>query len=385
MTRRSRPLQFHPVALSKAWLGAQYYSESEVMKSDKDPYYLQKLALKPFLENMQPNLLFDSLNSLPSPDKEALAAFIEKNFLGPLWLEVTEKDLISNIWTAEWRDRLQTQYRNILIEYARQLITIRSITKILDSYSIEHAVFKGAHIRESVYVNPPARHSCDIDLLVAEKDKNTVINLLQKEGFELRALPENITHEVSLIKNQIDLDLHWHIMRPGRVPKSLTGDFLKNRIRQKGYWSLNNDDNLFIMLTQPIFNKYLSLPRSSLKLFLDLIFWLEKPVSWDKVYLLLHKTGLLSAAWITLEYLQLLSGLTPPQSFVNKLTPHPLKQWYLRQWIHNDLPSRFVNNRMIPKLFFTLFAHDGFKDVIRFMQTLSDDRKMIRKSKSSGG
>jgi hypothetical protein len=341
------------------------------MQNCIDPYRLQKLALKPLLEAQQSDFPSASFLLLQPREKEALAQFIEKNALGPMWLEIVGKDCIENFWTKEWRERLQKQYKEIVFRYTAQIKIVRSVTKILEENSIQFAFFKGVHTRELIYKHPTARYSYDIDLLIHESDKNAVIETLLAQGYILSTNPKNLSHEASLLKDHIDLDLHWHVMRPGRIPKYLTNEFLNKRIRQNGYWSLTNEDNLFILLTHSVFTKYLSIPRASLILLLDLVFWLKQPVNWVLVYSLLKKTGLVTAAWITLEYLNIITGLTPPLEFRERLAPSPLKQWYLRQWIYKDLHSRFLTAPFVPKLLFTLFAHDTFKDVFAFLAELS--------------
>ena len=90
--------------------------------------------------------------------------------------------------------------------------------------------------------------------------------------------------------------------------------------------------------------------------------------------LLLEKTGLSSAAWITLEYLNILTGVTPPESFLKQITPPAMKKWYLSKWIHQNIPGKFSNTPAIPKLFFTLLAHDSLAHVFQFIQTLTSDK-----------
>ena len=339
-------------------------------------YVLQKIALEPFLHETAPECLFNSLQSLSFKEKKRLASIIETSSLGPMWLEVVGRESIGKIWTEEWLEKLHKQNRGIGFLYIGQFKTMRIVSRTLDNNAIAHAFFKGAHTRETVYKNPAARYSCDIDLLIAEEDKTRVIEILIGEGFAYNAIPENHSHEASLVKKGINLDLHWHILRPGRIPKSLTTELLENRINNNGYWALGNEENMFILLIHPILTKYLYITHSSLILFLDLVLWLRQPINWDEVYSLLAKTGLRSAAWIILEYLRLFTGITAPQSFTQNLAPHPLKQLYLRQWIQRDLAGRLRKTPFITKLFFTLFAHDSLRDVSVFLKTLLADRRL---------
>ncbi len=345
------------------------------MGTQKEIYFLQKLALKPFSQDFSQDCLIESIIAMTLAEKKQLFSFITANSLGPLWLDFLGGKSIEDIWSKDWAEKLKNQSKSIMAHYIGQLVTTRNITEILEEHSIPNAIFKGAHTRELVYNTPAARPSVDIDILISDRHKEEVIKLLTNAGFTLQTKLKNLTHEASLINKLSQVDLHWHILRPGRVPKSLTEEFLSNREKHGDYWTLSSEDNLFILLVHPVFTKYVSTTRTGLIRFVDLIYWLNtQPIKWDKIFLLLEKTGLSSAAWITLEYLNVLTGVTPPEGFMKQITPPAMKKWYLDKWIHQDIPSKFSNTPAIPKLLFTLLAHDSPAHVFQFIQTLISDK-----------
>ncbi len=345
------------------------------MTPSKEIYFLQKLALKPFNQDFSRDSLVESIQILSPAEKKQLFLFITANSLGPLWLEFLGVKNIEAIWPEEVAQNLKNQSRTMVALYIGQRITSRDVTEIFEKHSIPHAVYKGAQTRELVYDTPAARPSVDIDILISDRHKENVIKLLTDRGFTLQTKLKNLTHEASLLKNLSQVDLHWHILRPGRIPKNLTEEFLGNREKYNNCWTLNSEDNFFILLVHPVFAKYTSTTRTGLIRFVDLIYWLRtQPVQWDRIVSLLEKTGLSSAAWITLEYLNILTGATPPEDFLKQITPPAVKRWYLRKWIHQDLPRKFSSTPAIPKLFFTLLAHDSLAHIFQFIQTLTSDR-----------
>ena len=338
-------------------------------------YDRQKLALLPFSDVYSESVLFDEISKMGKEEKNDFHTFLMVNNLGPSWLENLGHTTLETIWLTEKVKIFQDEYRNVAMRYLQQMAAIQSITSLLESNSIHNAFFKGVQTRELVYQKPATRSSCDIDLLIEEKDKTKAIDLLTMEGYELHALAENLTHEVSLSKNNVSIDLHWHILRPGRVPKSFTAIVLKNRIKRNGYWSLRNEDNLFILLTHPVFSKYSIITQSRLDLILDLVYWIKRQnVDWDYVLGLLSKTGLRTAAWIMLKYLHIFTGSSTAEEMMRDITPNSLKKWYLQKWIDSNLPARYQEKPFLVKACFTLFAHDSFLHAFRFLQVLFMDR-----------
>ncbi len=187
--------------------------------------------------------------------------------------------------------------------------------------------------------------------------------------------PENISHEISLVKGGISIDLHWDIMRPGRTRIPMTEILLKTRKEFPTHWGLDNDATLFLMLVHPVFTKYSTTPHSTLIRIVDLAHWIEtKEPDWEQIESWLEDAGVRTAAWITLEWLRQLAQITPPASFMECIQPGKLRINYLRYWIKKNLSSRLINYPRLIQITFTLPAHDKFSDAMQAITTLLKEK-----------
>ncbi|BDD87656.1 nucleotidyltransferase family protein [Desulfofustis limnaeus] len=338
-------------------------------------YDRQRLALAPFTTHMPDRKLTETFSEMGRKEKDDFFSFLMANNLGSAWSEKLGWKTIETLWTPEQIQHVAEEKKRNGLVYRQQIAALYQIARLLEKLSIPHAFIKGAHTREIAYTNPVTRPSVDLDLLIAETDREEVIASLKSQGYTLHVLPNNLTHEASLVKGCVSIDLHWHILRPGRVPKTLTSELLDNRVKQIYYWSLGNEDHLFTMLVHSVFSKYSSTMHSGLIRLLDLLYWLgTQPIEWQRVVNRLERTGLKSAAWITVEYLRLLTGVTPPQQVMDQLLPGKVKERYLNTWIHADLPSRLERWPFIVKMGFTLFAHDRPGQLVNFARTFFFDK-----------
>ncbi len=296
--------------------------------------------------------------------------FLFQNNLITIWLEKLGSEALSNIWSD--RDVLSMKKHAVVVtvNYLQQKAAIQQFTKVLDNESIPHTIFKGAHTRELVYNNPATRPSCDIDVLIQEDRREEVIQLFIDLGYTLYAPEENLSHECSLNTANISVDLHWHILRPGRVPGELTNQFLANRRQHDDHWCCDHTANLFILLIHPVFSKYSHMTRYGLIRMVDLLNWFTtQQIDHQRLQLLLDQTGLRTAAWVTLTYLHFFTGDANIQKLANDLSPSPIKKTYLNLWLQSDLAARLIDYPMAVKLFFTLFAHDSLGHACSFIKT----------------
>jgi hypothetical protein len=88
---------------------------------------------------------------------------------------------------------------------------------------------KGAVLRERLYSEPFRRPADDLDLLVRPGDRQGAIAALAAAGFRERPDPANLTHETTLALGSAALDLHWSLMRPARLRRDPTDDFIAGR------------------------------------------------------------------------------------------------------------------------------------------------------------
>ncbi len=117
--------------------------------------------------------------------------------------------------------------------YYNQTSVLGKLNNLLESNNVEYAVIKGVHIREVLY-SPPWLRSCeDIDILICPKDKFRVAKILVKNGFKAQPDIKTITNDLSFSHGHVSVDVHWEILRPGRMKDPLTKYFLSTRIQSK--------------------------------------------------------------------------------------------------------------------------------------------------------
>lgn len=93
--------------------------------------------------------------------------------------------------------------------YEQSKIEINKITNVLSELKIPYIVLKGPRVRE-YYPEPWLRTSCDIDILIHEKDIDLAVNeLVQRCSYSKQ---ERNFHDVPLITpNHLLLELHFNI------------------------------------------------------------------------------------------------------------------------------------------------------------------------------
>lgn len=335
-----------------------------------DPYKLHRLALLPLISK-NPQEVFDTVwSAATAMDEKKLLDFILQQGIGPLWSEAITK-CESALFSPNFADTMKEARLTAAGQYMWQHHSLKKIDNVFDAKAIPYAVFKGIHIRELIYNKPAVRPACDIDILVARPDKEKAIKSIVSAGYSFLPKEANISHEATLADSHVAIDQHWDIMRPGRTRRDMTDELLATRKKFAGYWGLSDEAALFVMLVHPVFTKYLNSPDGTLIRMVDLARWIElRQTDWDKVYYWLKHAGLLTAAWTTLEWLKILTGITPPAKFIEKIHPGILKTRYLRFWITQDYTNRFVATPIINKIAFTLPVHDTLSDAIRATRSI---------------
>jgi len=353
-----------------------------------DPYFLHRLAIKPLLSSNPLEEFKTNADQVQNIGEDSFQYplegcqfidFLSHNMLIPMWFETLSKNDAGSLFSEYFTGALKQQTMLITAKYMAQQHTLETTAKILQSANIPYAVFKGANIREQIYNNPAVRPSDDIDILVSKADKTKAIQSLVKADFAFHPDPENISHETTLTKNGVKIDLHWDILRPGRTRIDLTEELLANRKEYVNYWGFSNEAELFIMLVHPVFTKYATAPQASIIRLIDLARWIESPeIKWDIIYEWLEKGGVKTPAWLTAQWLQIISGKTLPDSFVKQIEPSALKKRYLLNWINKNYSTKFLKKPLLVKSFFTLPVHDTIADAIRAVKTLQREKKIAQ-------
>ena len=344
-----------------------------------DAYLLHRNALRPLLPYADEKDLFESCKQIDKIGETRFTKFLDQQGLASMWHRALH-NAAKNTLVSEYF--LETLHQSRLLATSTYLLQskgLRDIKSTLDNGHINHVVFKGCHIRESIYDEPALRPACDIDVLISPDDQIMAIQALVSAGYQFTPNSENISHEMTLNKGGISIDLHWDIMRPGRTRIPMTETLLKTRIEFPSHWGLSNEASLFLMLVHPVFTKYSTTPHSTLIRIVDMAHWVEsKKADWEKIDSWLEDAGVRTAAWITLEWLQQLTQIALPTSFIKCIRPGKMRTEYLRYWITKNLSSRFVNYPRLIQIAFTLPAHDKLSDAARAVTSLIQEKRSAK-------
>jgi len=284
-------------------------------------------------------------------------SFVVDHGLGPLWHERTRR--------VEFRDsRMRSEALYLAQEQA-----LGEIDTLLGDAGIEHAFIKGAASRLQLYENPAVRACYDIDLLVRPEDRITVASLLVEQGFNAMPEARSISRELVLTRGAVDVDLHWSLLREGRLRVDETPDVLARRQQTGGVWTLNDADALFVLLVHPAFGKHLAGWGMGLHRVADIVAWLcTKTVDLEALCQALRRQGVATAAWATLRWAQLLTqphAVPGLQEMLSALRPGRVRRAWLNLWLSRDLPQRTTKFRWVRLMGFSVFLHDALGDSTR--------------------
>lgn len=295
--------------------------------------------------------------------------FLGENGLDALWYAALQRNDLAMSAPKEFLAVLKRARQLAAASYLVQRDALVRIDAAFGAASVQYAVFKGIHVRELVYDDPALRSASDIDILIARSQRDLAARTLIRQGFQLYPDAEIVSHEASFHDQNVSIDLHWHIMRPGRTRTDVTDSFLARRRWENFFWGLDHTDALFTLLVHPAFAKYVTSPYALLCRLVDLSRWLRTcDVDWDKTLTLLDCAGLKTAAWAVLRWTSWLMGPVAPPDILERLEPGRWRTRYLRYWVEQNLPSRWLRYPLLIQIAFTLALHDCPNDVMTAIQ-----------------
>lgn len=302
--------------------------------------------------------------SATSVPESVLFPLLADQGLSPLWSELVEarRVLVSN----ELRFELMDARRLATVRYLLQRRTAARVSECLRSGGIEHAVFKGAALRERLYAAPALRPAIDIDVLVRPESRDLAVRALVLEQYRFLGACSTISHEVNLTDRYASIDLHWALFRPGRSRCELA-PLLLETARPLGSLSVLSDDaNLLVMLTHPAFTKYVNGRAGKLIRTVDLDRMLHTiQPDWNWILSLIEAAGLSVAAWAVLHWQRLLMDTPVDPAVLRYLEPGRLQRRYLTYWIDRQLPARLEAIPGLVQGAFTLALHERPRDALR--------------------
>jgi hypothetical protein len=347
-----------------------------------DRFLWHRLALKPCLGWLSKAESDELLSQIEDIGLQDFFSFLRKNRLEQLWREyLASLDLQDLPEQFEpWLAMLREQALPMAAQQLKERKYLAVIHRLFEAQNIPYFIFKGANLRYTLYQNQTLRSSCDIDVFVPQTQKLQAAKSLVNEGFELLVKPENVSHEVSLTREGVGIDLHWYLLRPGRTRIDL-GDFLfANREKfSDGFWGLNHKASLLVMLVHPAFAKHLASPDSMLIHMVDLHRLLNiSTEDWRVVTEILKESGTRTAAWASMRvlfnYTDNDAGLELAKDMASSIEPGKLHRRYIDCWIKNDLIRRLWKHPLLIRAGFSLALQDNLKDVYRALRSLRQAR-----------
>ena len=299
--------------------------------------------------------------------------------LGPLWHHRLQTGGQLDALPQDTAEALREARLSAAGSFLAQRAALDRLDRLFEAAGIPWLAMKGAHVRECAYPDPALRPAGDIDILVAPADRRRAARALLDAGYAVHAEPANISHEATFSHGGVDIDLHWHILRPGRTRVGLTEQLLERRQRSGGQWGPSDGDTLFLMLTHPAFAKYVCSPNMGLGRVADFLLWLQqRPADWPGVVKQLDAAGLKTAAWAMLSWFRLLAPAALQatlDAWRGSVRPGRLRAAYLRQWLLRDLPGRWLQRPVLIQFGFTLPLHDRPGDALHALRGVRQARK----------
>ncbi|MEH6604222.1 MAG: nucleotidyltransferase family protein [Pseudomonadales bacterium] len=326
---------------------------------------VKRAAIQPLLSGRGETAL-ELASLFPSVQHSELAKEILAQRLAPMWSNLLYSQ--QSKAPIKLEEALRDSQAHATANYLLQFHILTEITGLFEKEDIAHAVVKGAHIREIVYQTPSLRIAEDIDILIHLEDRRRAIDVLIDNGYSHFPNPKNLSHETSLVKKNVTIDLHWDIFRPGRSRVPISEALLSSREKYQKHWGLGTTETLYLMLVHPVFTKYSTTPNATLDRIVDLSKWLQlADIDWGRLNELCDITGTKTAAWITLSWFSLLTDNQSFSAFQERLQPGRIRKAWFKNWLIKDYSSRVQSSAILVHAGFTLPAHDKPIDVLRAM------------------
>jgi len=332
------------------------------------------------IQSMQVNRRFARFALEPfrtAPDRESLARrlgdadqaldrLLAAEGLAALWYDwiVDHRAAVPREFLSHLRVHRHTESARCLL----QRTIARRVCRCLTETDIRCAVFKGVAARERLYDDPSLRPADDVDIIVDPEHVAIAIQTLSANGFLLQPDRRNLSHEVMLHDDYTTIDLHWHILRPGRCRIDLSRKLLDTLKSQEPFPVLSGDADLLVMLVHPAITNYINGRTSKLIRVVDLDRTLRTTQpDWDWILPLISAAGLRTAAWAVLYWQRSLLDTPVDPTVLRYLEPGRLQRRYLTSWIDHRLTARLDVVPGLVQWGFTLALHERPGDALRFI------------------
>lgn len=271
-------------------------------------------------------------------------------------------------------DRLAARTLQAAAAMVRQDHVLREACVLLDQQTIPHVVFKGALARAFLYLEPQLRFSADADLLIPVASAGALMRALEPRGYRCATASHSDTHEMSVVRRGISLDLHWALFRPGRMRHDLADEILALRTRYGDLWGPDDVHLTVVMLVHPAITDHVTARLISA---VDLDRWLRnRTIPWDAVVAVLDRIGLRTAAWAMLYWTRALLATPVPAHVWDALAVSPLRQRYLVAWLARHPARLYRRHPWWVRGAFSLALQDEPRDAARAIWRLARKHRL---------
>jgi hypothetical protein len=326
-------------------------------------------------------VLGDGATATPDAEAEAqrlapedLVQALASDQIDQLFLHAVDSIDLASRLPPRLVELLRARRASVAVSMIRQDHALEEASALLDAHGVEHIAFKGALVRHLLYPKPHLRPAVDVDLLIAPAATQAVVRLLGQQGYVSGLAAHSDTHELSLSRRGVSLDIHWSLLRPGRMRQDITSEILTNRIRRGNLWSPSDTHLTVAMLVHPAITDHVTGRLISV---VDLDRWLRQcAVRWDEVIGVLTRIGLRTAAWAMLRWTTSLFATPVPVDVMRALAPSLWRQRYIEAWLARHPAQLFTRRPNLVRAGFSLALQDHARDAVRALWRLARKERL---------
>jgi hypothetical protein len=334
----------------------------------------RRAALAVLAEGSSPARQARAIEWMHANPAEQVAQALAYDQVDQLFLHAAETSGLAPHLPDRLVELLSARRMLVAASVIRQEHVLGEACALLDAIGVEYVVFKGALVRQFLYAKPYLRASADVDLLVAPAAAPTVARVFEQRGYAMTILAHSDTHEISLERLGVGLDLHWSLLRPGRMREEIAREIVEGRVRRGSLWGPSDTHLTVAMLVHPAITDYVT---GRLVSAVDLDLWLRKrQVRWDEVTHLLGRIGLRTAAWAMLVWTRSLFETPVPNEIWRQLAPRTLRRRYLEYWLGLHPARLYGRQPWLVRGAFSLALQDRVRDAARAVWTLARKERL---------
>ena len=335
----------------------------------------RRAALAVFAERASPSRHDQAIDWIHGQPAKKVVQALADDQVDQLFLHRAQTGGLATRLPAKVIELLTARRMSVAVGIMRQEHMLGQATALLDEMGADYVVFKGALVRQMLYAKPYLRPSADVDLLVAADMAPRVARTFEQRGYAVAAAAHSDTHEVWIERQGVGLDLHWRLMRHGRMRQDLTAEILANRVRRGNLWGPSDTHLTVMMLVHPAITDHVT---GRLISAVDLDLWLRsQEIPWPSVIEILDRIGLKTAAWAMLTWTCAILGTPVPAEVMRALSPSPLRQRYLQSWLRHHPAALYWRQPWLVRGAFSLALQDRATDAVRALWMLAKKERLV--------